>query len=260
MHLDYSWNNDARCIIYIGSFLTFYSQHLPSASRNAIFLASISGYHRWQDIILRIVIYTTPRILFVYPMISGIIKIENAHLHKLMLWYQYLKMNVVIWKRIKQLSNLIVAFHYTCRWLLWAYWGSEWQQLQQIVHYNDVIMSAMASQITSLTIVYSTVYSGEDQRKYQSSVSLAFVGGTHRWPVNSPHKEPVAQKMFPFDDVIMNSQFSRIKALNQWFVFTMGVGVGVGWGLFVVWGVTWCYRLSSASSIGSYSIHTVNNF
>ena len=70
-------------------------------------------------------------------------------------------------------------------------------------HYNDVMMSAMASQITSLTIVYSTVYSGADQRKHQSSASLAFVRGIHRWPVNSPHKWPVTRKMFPFDDVIM---------------------------------------------------------
>ena len=69
-------------------------------------------------------------------------------------------------------------------------------------HYNDVIMSEMASQITSLTIVYSTVYSGLDQRKYQSSASLASVRGIHRSPVNSLHK--VTRKMFPFDDVIMN--------------------------------------------------------
>ena len=61
----------------------------------------------------------------------------------------------------------------------------------------------MASQITSLTIVYSTVYSGEDQRKHQSSASLAFVRGIHRGPVNSPHKWPVTRKMFSFDDVIM---------------------------------------------------------
>ena len=58
-------------------------------------------------------------------------------------------------------------------------------------HYNDVIMSATASKITSLTIVYSTVYSGADQRKHQSSASLAFVGGIHRPPVNPPHKRPV---------------------------------------------------------------------
>ena len=45
-------------------------------------------------------------------------------------------------------------------------------------------MGAMAAQITKLKIVYSTVYSGADQRKHQSPVSLAFVRGIHRWPVN----------------------------------------------------------------------------
>ena len=72
-----------------------------------------------------------------------------------------------------------------------------------LLHYNDVMMSAMASQITSLTIVYFTVYSGADQRKHQSSASLAFMRGIHRWPVNSLHKRPVTQKMFPFGDVII---------------------------------------------------------
>ena len=70
-------------------------------------------------------------------------------------------------------------------------------------HYSDVIMGAMAHQITSLTIVYSTIYSGADQRKHQSSASLAFVRGIHRWQVNSPHKGPVTRKMSPLDDVIM---------------------------------------------------------
>ena len=64
-------------------------------------------------------------------------------------------------------------------------------------------METLASQITSIIIVYSTVYSGADQRKHQSSASLAFVLGIHRGPVNSPHKWPVTRKMFPFDDVIM---------------------------------------------------------
>ena len=73
-----------------------------------------------------------------------------------------------------------------------------------INHYNDVIMATMASQITSLMIVYSTVYTGVDQRKHQSSASLAFVRRIHRGQVNSPHKEPVTPKMFPFYDVIMN--------------------------------------------------------
>ena len=64
-------------------------------------------------------------------------------------------------------------------------------------------MGTMASQITSLTIVYSAVYSGADQRKHQSAASLAFVREIHRGPVNSPHKWPVTRKKFPFDDVIM---------------------------------------------------------
>ena len=72
-----------------------------------------------------------------------------------------------------------------------------------VLHYGDVIMDAIASQITSLTIVYSIVYSDAYQRKHQSSASLAFVRGIYRGPVNSPHKWPVTRKMFPFDDVIM---------------------------------------------------------
>ena len=67
------------------------------------------------------------------------------------------------------------------------------------VHYSDVIMDTMASQITSFTIIYSTVYSDANQ----SSASLAFVRGIHRWPVNSPHKGPVTRKVLSFDDVIM---------------------------------------------------------
>ena len=72
-----------------------------------------------------------------------------------------------------------------------------------IIHYCDVIMGVVASQIISLAIVYSPVYSDADQRKYQSSASLAFVREIHRGPVNSPHNWPVTRKMFPFDDFIM---------------------------------------------------------
>ena len=74
------------------------------------------------------------------------------------------------------------------------FWGS---------HYCDVIMGAMASQITSLTIAYSSVCSRPDQRKPQNSASLVFVRGIHRWPLKSPPKGPGTRKMFPFDDVIM---------------------------------------------------------
>ena len=77
------------------------------------------------------------------------------------------------------------------RWLF--YW----------IHYSDVTTGTVASQITSLTIVYSTICSHADQRKHQSAVSLAFVRGIHRWPVNSSHKGPGTRKIFPWDDVLM---------------------------------------------------------
>ena len=83
-------------------------------------------------------------------------------------------------------------------------------------------MGTNASQITSLAIVYSIVFSSADQRKHQSSASLAFVRGIHRGPVNSPHKWPVTRKMFPFDDVIMDGfvQYFGISityTLNNWY-------------------------------------------
>ena len=62
------------------------------------------------------------------------------------------------------------------RWRLIALEGSRGINTVS-THYNDVIMGMMASQITSLTIVYSTVYSDTDQRKHQSSASLAICAG-----------------------------------------------------------------------------------
>ena len=63
------------------------------------------------------------------------------------------------------------------------------------LHCNDVIMSVMASQIPGVKIVHSTVCSGSDQWKHQSTASLAFVRGIHRWPVISPHKGPITRQM-----------------------------------------------------------------
>ena len=90
----------------------------------------------------------------------------------------------------------------------WVSGRQGWPQVTEACcyHYVDAIMSAMASQITSLTIVYSTVHSSAE-RKHQSSASLAYVKGIHRWPMNSQHKGPVKRKMFPCDDVIMISDF-----------------------------------------------------
>ena len=88
------------------------------------------------------------------------------------------------------------------------------QYRSRITDYSDVIMSSMTSQITGVLIVYSTICSGADQRKHQSSASLAIVRGIHRWPVNSQHKGPVTRKMFPIDYVIMVN-------IWDWNLFTM---------------------------------------
>ena len=82
-------------------------------------------------------------------------------------------------------------------------------------HFNDVIMGTIASQIISLTIVYSIVHSGADQKQHQSSTSLDFVRGFHPGPVNSPHKWPVTRKTFPFSDVIMHCH-QYTKYISTW--------------------------------------------
>ena len=84
--------------------------------------------------------------------------------------------------------------------LLGVEYTLQWRDMSAI-HCTDVIMVAMASQITSLTSVYSSVYSGAHQRNHQSSP--AFVWGIHRWQVNSPYIWSVTRKMFPFVNVIM---------------------------------------------------------
>ena len=88
-------------------------------------------------------------------------------------------------------------------------------------HYSDVIMSAIASQITSLALVY---WGLEQKTQHQSSASLAFVRGIHRWPVNSSHIGPVTRKMFPFDDVIMWIIYGLIYVLPWIIIFWSRVG------------------------------------
>ena len=95
------------------------------------------------------------------------------------------------WKRVVYLAIIFK------RSLTKRHWSCDSHRLPS--HYCDVIMGSIASQFTSLTIVYSSFYSGADEREHQSSASLAFVRG----PVNSSHKGPVTRKIFPFDDVIM---------------------------------------------------------
>ena len=133
-------------------------------------------------------------LLFIVVILSSIVWFIYSYSSWLFHWHWHNRMIVPM--PLRQSCRTTPVDH-SCR--IWV--KSTGTKLQQII--SDVIMGTMASQITSLTIVYSIIYSGADQRKHQSSASLAFVWGIYRWPVNSPHKCPVTRKMFPFDDVIM---------------------------------------------------------
>ena len=82
------------------------------------------------------------------------------------------------------------------------------------------MMSVMASQITSTSVVCATICSSVYQRKHQSSASLAFVRGTHQLLVDSLCKWPVMWKMFPFDKVIMTLLTWTLNQ-TQWGVLSM---------------------------------------
>ena len=71
------------------------------------------------------------------------------------------------------------------------------------MHKNNQQVEELFYLITMTSQWARFFYSDADQRKHQSSGSLAFVRGSHRGPLNSLHKWPVTRKMFPFDDVIM---------------------------------------------------------
>ena len=83
-------------------------------------------------------------------------------------------------------------------------------------HYDDVIMTTMAAQITSLTVVYSTVYSDANQREHQSSASLAFVWGIHRDRWIPRTKGQLRRKCFHlmtsswFDDIDLDQYWLRL--------------------------------------------------
>ena len=103
------------------------------------------------------------------------------------------------WPVTRKSLNLMTS---SCVYLVYIIYVSDDHTALQ--HNITLTMSAIASQITSPAIVCSTVYSGADQRKHQSSASLAFAWGIHRRPVNSPDKWSVTRKMFQFDDMIMH--------------------------------------------------------
>ena len=130
---------------------------------------------------------------------------------------------------------------------IFRYWADEicWNQC----HYDDVIMDTIASQITSLTIVYSALYLGADQCKHQSSASLAFVWRIHRGPVNSPHKWPVTRKMSSFDDVIMVVGTELSVSLRVCNVPDDAVATQVSRGRFYWHGLAWISAYSISQEI-----------
>ena len=113
------------------------------------------------------------------------------------------------WVQAEESSALITPSHVSPA-IMWC-----WFQVQvrahinsckYMYHYNDVIMTTMASKITSLTVVYSTIYSDADQRKHQSSALLAFVWGIHRDRWNPRTKGQLRGKCFH----LMTSSWSDI--------------------------------------------------
>ena len=79
---------------------------------------------------------------------------------------------------------------------------------------SDVIMSAMASHITDVSIVCSTVCLGAYLKKSKLKIT-GLLRGIHRWPGISLHKGPVKRKMFPFDDVITNISFNILANIQR---------------------------------------------
>ena len=93
-------------------------------------------------------------------------------------------------------------------------------------------LCGMASQITSLTSVYSTVYSGAVQRKYLSSPSLAFVRGIHRWPVNFPTQRPVTRGFNVFFDLRPNKRLR--KQWWGWWFYTPSRPLSFSWRVYCI--------------------------
>ena len=118
--------------------------------------------------------------------------------------------NFILQQHLPEANEFIKGHHAESVFLPWRHMTPlEWR------HNNG----AMASQITGVSIAYSTVCSGAHHRKHQASTSLAFERGIHRSPVNSPHKGPATRKIFPFDDVIMPTYLmtrQSVKMVTVW--------------------------------------------
>ena len=123
------------------------------------------------------------------------------------------------------------------------------KDIGKLIYYNDIIMSVIASQIMDVSMVCSRVCSGTNQRKHQSSMSLAFVRGIHQWLVNSPHKGLIMRKMIPFDDIIMRNH-NTTTTKCEWYACLLRCMVHVG---------TWWRGALMFPLISIWINHWVNN-
>ena len=131
-------------------------------------------------------------------------------------WNSVYSTHVLVFLHINKNVILFLLFQYTpqSKYFLTPYTTDHMASL--LLNYSDVIMSAMASQITDVSIVCTTVSSREDQRIHQSSASLTLLRGIHGWPVDSPHTGPVNRKIFSFNDVIMSYQGTTAQSDYAW--------------------------------------------
>ena len=103
------------------------------------------------------------------------------------------KPNRLYWHRADRPANYKEIKGLPTSWVLTS--------VEHSVHYSDVIM--MVSQITGVSILCSTVCSGADQKKISKFCVTGLCEGNSPVTSGSPHKQPVMQKVFPFDDVVM---------------------------------------------------------
>ena len=145
-------------------------------------------------------------------------------------------------------SNLYVSKFEAQSWnvlrfllpLLRSYLHKKYSMLHTSLHYNDVIMSAMASQITSLAIVYPTIYTGADKKKTSKLRVTGLSAGNSPVTGKFPAQWPATLKIFPFDDVIM--------CYHQWSLWWNAVTQHADW-IFKFTYLTHCDLVTAYSDI-----------
>ena len=107
-------------------------------------------------------------------------------------------------------SSMLYVAHKMC--VMWHMRCNHNAKSNKNCNYPLDILQWRHNECYGVSFVCSSICSGADHRKHQSPASLAFVRGIHRSPMDSPHKAPVTQKMFPFDDVIIITAVSLNKS------------------------------------------------